>query len=147
MRYFGNTNNHYRLLLSFGGRWSCSVAVFLKRNATFSLIISHKHICTVNTTTRIKKTADQPQQRRAACGDVEQLIMIVMPSRPAAVLSSSPCSFFLKGEQLKSVLHKPERQEDDSGVNHLRKGEMWRAQVGLIRARHVRNTRGAGANN
>lgn len=39
------------------------------------------------------------------------------------------------------------RQEDDSGVNHLWKGEMWPARVGLIRARHEQNTRGAGANN
>lgn len=39
------------------------------------------------------------------------------------------------------------RQEDDSGVNHLWKGEMWPARVGLIHARHVQNTRGAGANN
>lgn len=39
------------------------------------------------------------------------------------------------------------RQEDDSGVNHLRKGEMWPARVGLIHARHVQDSRGAGANN
>lgn len=39
------------------------------------------------------------------------------------------------------------KQEDDSGVNHLWKGEMWPARVSLIHARHVQNTRGAGANN
>lgn len=48
------------------------------------------------------------------------------------------------GEQLQGVFNK---QEDDSGVNHLWKGEMWPAQLGLIHARHVQNTRGAGANN
>lgn len=45
------------------------------------------------------------------------------------------------GEQLQGVFNKLVSQEDDSGVNHLWKGEMWPARVGLIHARHVQNTR------
>lgn len=67
--------------------------------------------------------------------------MIMMPSRPRMP------TLFIMGEQLKGVFNKLERQEDDSGVNHLWKGEMWPARVDLIHARHVQNTRGAGANN
>lgn len=66
--------------------------------------------------------------------------VIMLPTLPL-----SP--FSLMGEQLRGMFNKLVRQEDDSGVNHLWKGEMWPAQVGLIHARHVQNTRGAGANN
>lgn len=67
------------------------------------------------------------------------MTMIMMLPRPRPL--------FQTGEQLQGVFNKPVGQEDDSGVNHLGKGEMWPARVGLIHARHVQNTRGAGANN
>lgn len=73
------------------------------------------------------------------------MTMIMMPLRRRALPPSPPLP---NGrEQLQGVFNKLARQEDDSGVNHLWKGEMWPARVGLIHARHVQNTRGAGANN
>ncbi len=54
---------------------------------------------------------------------------------------------FPMGVQLQGLLNELTVQEDDSRVNHFWKGEMWPARVGLIHARHVQNTRGAGANN
>ncbi len=73
------------------------------------------------------------------------MAMIMMPLYPPAL---PPFPLLPNGrEQLQGVFNKLVRQEDDSGVNHLWKGEMRPARVGLIHARHVQNTRGAGANN
>lgn len=62
-------------------------------------------------------------------------------------IASPPAQLLHNGRAEKGVFNKLERLEDDSGVNHLWKGEMWPARVDLIHARHVQNTRGAGANN
>lgn len=66
---------------------------------------------------------------------------------PLSTPPSLVATFFLMVEQLQGVFNMLVGQDDDSGVNHLWKGEMWPARVGLIHARHVQNTRGAGANN
>lgn len=64
------------------------------------------------------------------------MIMVPLPSAPYILPIIS-----LMGEQLQGVLDKLVRQEDDSGVNHLWKGEMLPARVGLIHARRAEHQR------
>lgn len=80
-------------------------------------------------------------------GKDERYLTMLYNDNDAITLPTLPLSHFVPSGRAATVFNKLVRQEDDSGVNHLWKGEMWPAQVSLIHARHVQNTRGAGANN